>query len=97
MPAALPDRPAGFAPFRRHRTGRALCAYVLAELEDGRLLPEILEDGFVHDCASDHPEVLEELAWDQEILAAIEEHGRPRRYRTLAIGERGSASPAVRC
>ena len=101
MPTALPDRlparEAGFSPFRRHRTARALCAYVLTELHDGRLLPEILEDRFVHACASEQPGVLEDLAWDQEILAAIEDHARPRGYRALATGQSGSARPAVLC
>lgn len=77
MPAHLPGPPStrqsGFSPFRRHRTARALAAYVLAECRDGRLLPEVLEDRVVRECAAEHPEVLEDVAWDQEILAAIED------------------------
>ena len=102
MATPLPDRPpapgAGFSPFRRHRTARALSAYVLAELHGGRVLPEILEDGYVDDCTSEHPGLLEELAWDQEILAAIKDRARPPRpCGAPATRRRRSASPAVPC
>ena len=72
--ANLPD--GGFSPFRRHRTARALSTYVLAELRRGRFLHEVLEDEAVTARTADHSYLLEDLAWDQEILAAIEDCDR---------------------
>ena len=70
----LPD--GGFSPFRRHRTARALSTYVLAELRRGRFLHDVLEDEAVTAPTADHPELLDDLGWDQEILAAIADRGR---------------------
>ena len=70
----LPD--GGFSPFRRHRTARALSTYVLAELRRGRFLHDVLEDEAVTAPTAGHPELFEDLASDQEVLAAIADRGR---------------------
>ena len=95
MPAALPDSPAvrqaEFSPFRRHRIARALCTHVLAELRAGRLLSEVLDDDVVREWTAEQPEVLEDLAWDQEVLAAIEDNGSTRDPSPAPSRRRGAA------
>lgn len=79
-----------FAPMRRYRTGRALAAYVLGEIERGRQLEVILSDDWIQATVAGAPYLLEDLAEDREIAAAHREQGR----RWIACGER--SRPAAR-
>ncbi len=71
-PAPGPLVPApGFSLLRRHAAARALSAYVLAEVESGRPIADVLLDGWVFERTLGAPWLLDDLAEDQLILEAL--------------------------
>jgi hypothetical protein len=60
-----------FSPPMRPRAAGEIGAYVALELAAGRPLFQALQDNFVQENADDHPFLLDELAADPAVRAAL--------------------------